>query len=36
MLNYQQTTIVLNKFDLIIIHYFLHQIYLRLIAFLAI
>ena len=33
MLNYRQNTSVLIKFDLKIVHYFLHQICLRLLAF---
>jgi hypothetical protein len=33
MLNYRQNTSVLIKFDLKKVHYFLHQICLRLLAF---
>jgi hypothetical protein len=36
MLNYLRTTTVLNKIDWKIIHYSLHQFYLRLLVFLAI
>jgi hypothetical protein len=36
MSNYLQNTTVLSKMDLKIMHYFLHQLYLRLIVFLDI